>query len=321
MSDGIRVCTYNVLSSALATEESYPDYDPFVFNTTCRYQSIRVWIQEMTRDPNTILLLQEVSEDWAGKLDVLFTGLGYRFVYRLYGWKGSGYMGVGIAFPAAFNVETIKFQNIADAGEWPANDPPLPLIPKSWWPSWLWPTAVRVAATERSMALRKSNVAIFIRFGSATKSFCVATYHMPCAFKYPKIMAYHATSFVQWVQRYACSDPYVIGADFNFQPLDPLYGLLTTGVYVSDMESEFDFNIEVTPLRSAYAVMHDGKEPEMTNYSKFKDNPVFSGTLDYLFYGGNIAVLEAPTIPPLEFKIPSLVEPSDHVPVCATFRL
>ena len=76
-----------------------------------------------------------------------------------------------------------------------------------------------------------------------------------------------------------------------------------------------DWSVNVTPMRSAYALKNK-VEPEFTNYAQSKDDPPFIGTLDYIFLSNHWRVNRVRELPPLEgFKgpLPVETEPSDHL--------
>lgn len=60
-------------------------------------------------------------------------------------------------------------------------------------------------------------------------SFCVGTYHMPCMFRVPPVMAIHTTMLVKHMARLAGSDPFVLAGDFNFVPDSACYKIVTEG--------------------------------------------------------------------------------------------
>ena len=159
------------------------------------------------------------------------------------------------------------------------------------------------------------------------------TYHMPCAFMQPKLMAMHAALAVQHLQRLArpSSAPCVLGGDWNIKPWDPAYKLLTTG----RMDHALDAHYPAAPagdawtpnlpcaMRSGYAEAH-GREPDFTNCAQARDEPVFIGCLDYVFVSPHVRVLGAPPLPPMPQAAtpqPTAAEPSDHLLVSVALGL
>jgi endonuclease/exonuclease/phosphatase family metal-dependent hydrolase len=174
----------------------------------------------------------------------------------------------------------------------------------------------------------------------------VATYHMPCAFRTPQVMAIHCSLVARAAIKQAKGDPLVLAGDFNVKPHDPAYELLCNGAFQSDAAREQcvpakpcypedKFKLETGPaqaLTSAYCKVH-GAEPDFTNLAWTKDMPEhFCETLDYLFFRqGERALIEpvqAARLPNRSVfldqgirSLPSPEEPSDHVAIAAEFEL
>ena len=129
----LRIVSYNVLSSHLATPSSYPTYPVEHLDATRRLHLILQKLQSQmttttttTKPPSsspsslsnhdttdidtdttdrrtkTIFCLQEVSYEWAGHLHTFFANHGYHVVTGLYGKPFNGYMGVLTAYPTAY---------------------------------------------------------------------------------------------------------------------------------------------------------------------------------------------------------------------------
>jgi mRNA deadenylase 3'-5' endonuclease subunit Ccr4 len=94
----VRVASYNVLSSHLASPSHFTTLNP---NHLSANNRLPVILQKLDQEmqQKAILCLQEVSYSWAGALHTRCCNSGYHFVTGLYGNRKSGYMGVGIAFP------------------------------------------------------------------------------------------------------------------------------------------------------------------------------------------------------------------------------
>ena len=125
------------------------------------------------------------------------------------------------------------------------------------------------------------------------------TYHMPCAFIQPKLMAMHAALAMQHLQQLAAattesrrrlhagapagaphaphaaprSTPCLFGGDWNLKPTDPLYRLLTSGRMDPDLAQHYPkppagdawLPDLACGMVSAYAEAHGGCEPDFTN--------------------------------------------------------
>lgn len=117
--------------------------------------------------------------------------------------------------------------------------------------------------------------------------------------------------------------------DFNIKPTEPVYHFLTTG----ELEETSPFYPSPKngmvwwptskPMRSAYAVKNDGKEPDFTNYAQSRDSEPFIDTLDFVFLSekwGVENVLELPHRDDAKGPFPNLdaAEPSDHIMIAAT---
>ena len=118
------------------------------------------------------------------------------------------------------------------------------------------------------------------------------TYHMPCAFTQPKLMAMHSSMAMQHLQQLAatsstgaghgstahgstpCSTPCLLGGDWNLKPTDPMYTLLTSGsmdprltdFYPCPPAADSWVPTLSCGMASAYATANGGREPNFTNY-------------------------------------------------------
>ena len=181
-------------------------------------------------------------------------------------------------------------------------------------------------------ARRKENTMVAVHLSSTShelvRLWC-ATYHMPCAFDQPKLMAMHAAMAMQHLQRLAApmSVPCILGGDWNLKPADHVYALLTTGAMPAAAASDDAYPAPCPegdtwqpdlccPMRSAYHVAH-GHEPEFTNFAQsMKDSVPFIDCLDYVFISPHVAVRSVPALPGREEvsgPFPTALEPSDHL--------
>jgi mRNA deadenylase 3'-5' endonuclease subunit Ccr4 len=90
----VRVVSYNVLSSHLASPAQYPLLDPNHLLAANRLPAVLQKLEEAlaATDAPTVFCLQEVSYDWAGAFHTWFANRGYHLVTGLYGKKFNGYM-------------------------------------------------------------------------------------------------------------------------------------------------------------------------------------------------------------------------------------
>lgn len=194
-----------------------------------------------------------------------------------------------------------------------------------------------LAEDDNSAANRKYNTQVMLHLecsDTPKKEFVVATYHMPCEFRRPRLMVIHAALAAQAVQRFAEKKPIVWCGDYNFKPTDAAYELVTKGSLAEGhphhvkraLPPEDNWHMEVEPFRSAYVVAR-GKEPAYTNctINKLSSGP-FVGTLDYIFLSHHWDVASVDILPE-HYKeedfcpLPTLEQPSDHLAVAAELLL
>jgi len=322
---------------------------------------------------STIFCLQEVSYDWTGRLHAFFANHGYTLVSCNYGKPFNGYMGVCLAFDTQhFYCHNVKIVRLSDhrPGGWPPKDDDQPINPlHKWWKdvSEYWqtqqgrlvrfvqqaPEPPETPPDPWTLSQNRFNglVAATLQDKSTQKSFCIANYHMPCAYYCPQAMTIHADLALWYVQQLAAGNmeensgnvkditgdttttsssnsqtmiPYILAGDFNTKPNEPVYQLLTTGKM--DREDPFypvsknghDWTPLSKPAQSAYATKH-GKEPDFTNFAQSVHNvEPFVETLDYIFCSPDwtvSAVKDLPLRDQAKGPFPNLDvgESSDHV--------
>jgi 2',5'-phosphodiesterase len=252
----LRVVSYNVLSSHLASPSHFTTLNPDHLQASNRLPIVLDKLDsELKKSTDSssapvIFCLQEVSYDWAGAFHTFFANRGYHVVTGLYGKKFNGYMGVALAWPTdTFETMNIDISRLADkrVQKWPPQDTksvlekvwdsvkssldsPLQyfgLKQQTWtiddWEYAQWRQNVILTAT--------------LRHKESGQSFCIGNYHMPCAFNAPMVMTIHSEMAAKHVQNIAAatvsttstSIPYILAGDFNIKPADAMYALLTTG--------------------------------------------------------------------------------------------
>jgi len=200
---------------------------------------------------------------------------------------------------------------------------------------------------EWTTACNRFNEAIFVRLRARDQpkqqSFCVSTYHMPCLFGTPekvRVVNIHTYLLLSRLKAFAGEDPAILMGDFNFQPGSSPYALASHGGSIkaaaflalnkeelSGLEEKFAKKVPwPNGLKSAYHVAHQ-REPFFTNFAKTSGmQEPFVETLDYIWFTENgLAVVDCPKLPATREEVsgpfPNEVEPSDHIPVRATFKI
>ena len=266
----IRVASYNVLSSCLSSPSHFVGVEnPEWCDPKYRLELIKEKLEsEFTK--NSVICLQEVSLEWAGKLQVFFEANNYAFVVSNYGNVWNGYMGVGIAYPReCYVLQEVDVTCISDTKTWSASAPaPATAVSTT---STTSTTMTTMTMTTRklftslyAMLIARFNVWSFsfkkkesqpenpweiaksrfnrmvslrlrpIRYGISQHDFWVSTYHMPCVFKIPAVMTIHTALAIQHVYKLSGNGkfPRIFAGDFNFKPKSPQY-MLVTEAYLS----------------------------------------------------------------------------------------
>eukprot|EP00301_Raphidiophrys_heterophryoidea_P002394 c11114_g1_i1.p1 GENE.c11114_g1_i1~~c11114_g1_i1.p1 ORF type:complete len:369 (+),score=77.45 c11114_g1_i1:35-1108(+) len=353
-----KVVTYNVLSSHLAGADYFVYCDPKNLDAGTRLARVQAKLNEQIKQ-RAIICLQEVSTLWAGSLHTHFASHNYHFIFSQYSAKFSGYMGVGIAFPLdTYNLLTTDITRVADTGlfvnpEFEEGDrPPAPKLTfmERFWKTLKWvlfgnPPLVPETWEKSSRYRKNTMISLRLQPKESNARFCVSTYHMPCAFRLPKVMLCHASLAVQCAQTFAGSDPLIVTGDWNFIPNSTPYRLITRGAiepshpeYVkytppnptSDDETSIPrvpWSCELRePMRSACAV-HLSREPAFTNNAQpLRESKPFVETLDFVFVSEQWQVKDVDPLPMSKDVaksgvFPSETEPSDHVLVGVTLAL
>ena len=332
-----KVVSYNVLSSHLCEPSHFRSCAPEHLDPVQRLEKVKAKVRgEMAE--GALISLQEVSMTWAGPLHAMFQQQGWHFVCNLYGGKHSNYMGVGIAVPPEYEVLESSIARLSDTKRWPRPPPPGFLgrlkgaVAGPAVGLWRRATGRKAPTDPMEYSQRRYNSVVFLRLRCRRTGgvFCLATYHMPCAFWSPPVMVIHVAMLLQHVQRLAAGDECILCGDFNIQPGDAAYNLITRGT-LSEEQSAYPPipawdswrpSVEYA-MKSAYKDFL-GREPDFTNYAQTREDPVFIETLDYIFCSPGFRAVEVRDLPQrgeVAGPLPNAEEPSDHIMLGATLEL
>ena len=271
----VRLVTFNILSPNLAPTHLSAS-SPACLGSAFR---LALTLRQLTPEvkARAIICLQEVAISWSGPLHVFFAQHGYHFIPALYGKRGNGYMGNGLAFP--LDTYELLRADIACISDTIAPPPPAP--PQSWLATLLRaltaPLAFLAPAPQPTVwdtcSIRFNQMASVLlrpRGSAAAAPFAVSCYHMPCLFMNRSFMTLHCALAAQHAHAFADGARYVLAGDFNIKPKDSQYQLLTEGATAENLPPpQFPgdpWQPRVVPLVSAYAAA--GGEPPFTNFSQ-----------------------------------------------------
>ena len=338
----LRVVSYNVLSSHLADPSHFSTLNP---DHLAQENRLPVVLDKLEAEiqQNSLICLQEVSNDWAGALHTLFANRGYHVVTGLYGKKFNGYMGVAIAWPTALmtciDVDISRLSDKREGG-WPKAPPPgiLERVSNKIGAA-VRPTLEQIGVLSRApvepweMSENRFNILLTVTLQEkiSGKSFVLGNYHMPCVFYAPKVMTIHCEMAAKHVQNLAADLPYILAGDWNIKPSSSSYHLVTTGT-MDRGDPEFpepkhgmEWKPTAKAMRSAYAESKGG-EPDFTNFARVGNKDPFIDTLDYIFLSDHWKVTGVKSLPKrvdAGGPFPNLDrnEPSDHVLIAADLQL
>ena len=190
----VRIVSYNVLSSHLATESQYPNLQPDHLKADNRLPVVLQKLEtEINQHPQCVLCLQEVSYDWSGALHAFLANHGFHVATGLYGKPFNGYMGVLLAFPtSSYQVLDVNIARLADQRQegWP-KEPNVNLWQHIWggvtsFVGGLLPKDDKdeTPPDHWTLSQRRFNVLVSaaLKDKQSGQVFCVGTYHMPCAY-------------------------------------------------------------------------------------------------------------------------------------------
>ena len=340
----VRVVSYNVLSSHLASPSHFTTLDPTHLEALNRLPLIFEKLEEEINDgKNAIVCLQEVSHDWAGAFHTWFANRGYHFITGLYGKRFNGYMGVGVAYPTqVYETLDVDISRLSDKriGGWPVEPEASTTTKVLSSISSLWKVPLQAVGLSSPpqpdhwiISENRFNILVTatLRDKTTGKAFCIGNYHMPCCFYAPMVMSIHTEMAARHVQDIASEKglPYILAGDWNITPDSPTYKLMTAGELDEDDETyptskhDMDWKCTIQPMRSAYAVANSA-EPDFTNYARIGEREPFIDTLDYIFLSEEWKVESVKEIcnrNEADGPFPNAKEPSDHILIAAELLL
>jgi len=335
----VRVTTYNVLHPGLCSERQFPHCKPEDLDKSVRWKRIEARLNEAIAHPEpSVMCFQELSEEWAASLHVLFEQHGWHFAYAVTPMMQWQPLAVALAWPtSSFTLEEMRIRRLGAEIRVP-NQPRLSGLRRVFHTL----TLGRLGGFPKEvdpwkLAASKQNRILMARLYDhrAGQSFIVATYHMPCLFgeaPYRQAKAIHSAILRRSVLRFAGGLNVVLAGDFNTTPHDSELLLLQKGSMSEEdiarpapkhglhlgkwLDSESSRGNSACCLRSAYADAL-GQEPPFTNYAwgEGQDQP-FRQTIDYVLVSEGVHVEGVQAVPMVALGdpvFPSAAQPSDHV--------
>lgn len=318
----LRIVTYNLLVPAYAElPDNYFKSKPEVLKTAYRLNLIqKEFEREINQYENTIICVQELSLTMLPALELFFRRVNYTFFSNLYGESWNSYMGVGIAIPNKMQLVDISYIKIGDhlrsvckrRGDTKSEPKDLAQDESDPWET----------------SINRSNTLVCLKVIIDGRTLCIGTYHMPCYYKEPSVMAIHSSTVKDLMFQLANGNACILAGDFNFEPKDTAYRAVIEKGYrdvhyptTDKYDVSYQPNIEQV-MKSAYREKN-GSEPPFTNLGCTNGSPVYCGTLDYIFYTDQLFVEDVLQLPekPTSDSYPDETHPSDHLMLAATFRL
>lgn len=260
MSLSIKLFTWNVLTESFFTPDDYPTYDAKFFDPERKRKQVIDKIAEMMNG-EYLIVLYEVCDGLRSELVTLALDLDYVLRDAYYESEASGNMGIALLWPKEYKLleydQVVVGQKIRERPK-----------PKSCWSKvasyvdWSTSDNSLEEARERRNVMILATLQKHDREGRVGPKFTLAGYHMPCAFRTPRVMQLHLET-VHDVCRKFCPEafdlrievgksnakisPLILCMDMNLTPKDPLYkflpkcGLISAHV-VEGREPDFTIN-------------------------------------------------------------------------------
>ena len=344
-----KIATFNILSSSYCNKETYPEYPPEALDNNKRWSKIKEILKDMMTQ-EYIICLQEVSEWYRSKLEVLVKSKGYSVIATNYDHFYSGNMGVATLYPESLKLKDCRFIRPANlVKKHIKEDFEIKNLDGFW--GFLGYKEARVAEWYSKMSY-KNNILLILSFiDEKQETYSVANYHAPCVYKCQKSMITVTACVLKALE--SISGKVFLAGDFNIKPDSLAYQILTTGSMLEKLkpDSEPDTATWIRVQNSLYMDM--GLIPlkeniETLNLQGLKDAYIksntklslttiktkthmygetneFEGCLDYIFYRDDpLSEIkpEESQVFPKDWNgelLPSLGWPSDHRMVAITF--
>ncbi len=316
MATNINIITFNCATPFSVVPTEYPDCDHTILDRLYRKNKIlslfTLWLRT-----SPIIVLQEVPYNWKQDFERYFTKRDYTFHCMNYGQKTNGILGVGIAIPTLYKMESIDFIKVSDFCD---VDSPDNIFAK------LLEQSIDISVNEIESTIQnaKNRANLVARMKICLnngRSFHLYNYHMPCAYKTPIIQIIHIQA-LKHIISLSSSIPYVLAGDMNILPKSKEYLFLTESI-LSQTDSAYllnpNENQQIMP-KSSYKEANQC-EPEFTcfNYTTFAGE--FCGCLDYILMSDEFKVLKSHLLLKTETELPNRDCPSDHLPLRSVLSL
>lgn len=218
----LTVATFNILASMLAKPKWFTATLPE--HLAYEYRRERVWdeLYALLSNGNDIIALQEVCNQYEAFLRPRIEQMGFKFIHLKGNRENCGFMGVGLIYnPFRFGLVRLLTTTNSET------------LSKM--------SLVENEKGDVAYAKERDSPVIYAVFAEKTsgKQFAVASFHMPCEFMRPFVMALHAYGYLKALLEFAGSLPAIALADWNVNTekdkngrYGPVFELMTvTGSY------------------------------------------------------------------------------------------
>ncbi len=321
----MRIFNLNILSTKLSDPMWHKHCKPEYLKTEHRWNLLKsALLFEISHE--SIVCLQELSEEWLSLLIPFFSFHAYTFVYD------SQSLGVGTAFQTSkydlLNVkiisvgESIGKKCVAFENEEKTNSRYYLFQMFVYWMKKKFWDRITDANDAWNRATKRKNrvVSVGLLDKKHVEIMTVFNYHMPCLFASPNVMNVHACELMSIVQQYSYGKSFVLAGDFNSQPNSDVYKLITQGLIPTLPVSKFFKHTPQYIGLPSMASVYNNREPLFTNNSGSHNR--FTGTIDYIFHSSHFECESTgfrwTEIPKRPF--PNNVQMSDHIPIVAILK-